>query len=464
MKPYTAADTGFYRTEKQKIAKLVLIICMIEKFITKKLNNFMQKKIIYKIIYLFIIFGTIFTLYFVFTNQNFKGILNPDYDSEYLINTQTTDPKRLFLKSWRIIKTKYYDPTLNGQDWSKWNRHYVDKIKTEDDAYVAINSMLASLDDPYSKFMNQEEFAEQNTNIDAKIVGIGVNIMSIDGKIIIISVVEKTPAFASGIKAGDIILKVDKKDVSGKTVSDVASLIRGEINTSVNLEILRGKKKLFKTINRQEIQIKNIKASVIDKNIGYIQIVSFLSSDMTKEFVEALTTTQNCEGLIIDLRGNTGGLMPNAVVIADMFLTQGHIVSIVDRDNQKSDINAQSKPYAISKPVVILIDEATASASEILSGALKDNQKAILVGKKTFGKGMIQRIYPLPNQTGMNLTIAKYLTPKGIDINKKGITPDYEVSYTDQDFYNDKDPQMDEAKKIIKKLIQTQHEIAKAPI
>ena len=113
---------------------------------------------------------------------------------------------------------------------------------------------------------------------------------------------------------------------------------------------------------------------------------------------------------------------------------------------------------------VILIDEATASASEILSGALKDNQKAILVGKKTFGKGMIQRIYPLPNQTGMNLTIAKYLTPKGIDINKKGITPDYEVSYTDQDFYNDKDPQMDEAKKIIKKLIQTQHEIAKAPI
>lgn len=437
---------------------------MIENFKTKKLNNFMQKKIIYKIIYLIIIFGIIFALYFVLANQNSNNTLKPDYDAEYLINKQATDPKRLFLKSWRIIKTKYYDPTLNGQDWTRWNRHYVDKIKTKDDAYIAINSMLASLDDPYSKFMSQEEFAEQNTNIDAKIVGIGVNIMSIDGKVIIISVVEKTPAYAAGLKAGDTILKVDKTDVSGKTVSEVASLIRGEIGTSVNLELLRDKKKIFKTINRQEIQIKNIKASVVDKNIGYIQIISFLSSDMPKEFVEALNTTQNCEGLIIDLRGNTGGLMPNAVIIADMFLTQGHIVSVVDRDNQKSDIKAQAKPYAISKPVVILIDEATASASEILSGALKDNQKAILVGKKTFGKGMIQRIYPMPNQTGMNLTIAKYLTPKGIDINKKGITPDYEVSYTDKDFYNDKDPQMDEAKKIIKKLIQTQHEIAKAPI
>ena len=191
--------------------------------------------------------------------------------------------------------------------------------------------------------------------------------------------------------------------------------------------------------------------------------LSFISSDMTKEFVDALNKTQNCQGLIIDLRGNTGGLMPNAVVIADMFLTQGHIVSIVDRDKQKAVINAQSKPYAINKPLVILIDEGTASASEILSGALKDNQKAILVGKRTYGKGMIQRIYPMPNQTGMNLTIAKYLTPKGIDINKKGISPDYEVEYTTKDFINDKDPQMDEAKRIIKKLINTQHEIAKVP-
>ncbi len=422
----------------------------------------MYKKIFFKILYILIIFFISFALYNFLFMQNNNAVKQPDYDNTYLINKQSTDPKRLFLKTWRIIKTKYYDPTLNGQDWSRWNKRYVDKIKTKDDAYVAINTMLASLDDPYSKFLSQEEYAEQNTNIDAKIVGIGVNIMSVAGKIIIISVVEGTPASLQGIKAGDIILKVDKTDVSGKTISDVASLIRGEMGTSVNLELLRDKQKLLKTVQRQEIQIKNIKASVIDKNIGYIQITSFLSSDMTTEFVDALNKTQLCEGLIIDLRGNTGGLMPNAVVIADMFLTQGHIVSVVDRDRQKSDINAQPKPYAISKPVVILIDEGTASASEILSGALKDNQKAILVGKRTFGKGMIQRIFPLPDSTGMNLTIAKYLTPKGIDINKKGITPDYEVSYTEKDFLKDKDPQMDEAKKIIHKLILSKHEIAKA--
>lgn len=414
-----------------------------------------------KFSYITIIFLISIALYnFLFTRSS--ELTKPKLDTDTLINKQATEPKRLFLKTWRLIKTKYFDSTLNGQDWSRWSKHYVDQIKTEEDAYVAINSMLASLDDPYSRFLNKEEYAEQNVNIDAKIVGIGVNIMSVDGKVLIISVVDGTPASKAGIKAGDIILKANGVDVSGKDVGDVAALIRGELGTTVSIELLRKKQRMTMTIKREEIKIKNIKADVVDKNIGYIQIVSFISSDMTSEFVDALDKTKDCQGLILDLRGNTGGLLPNAIVIADMFLTQGHIVSVVDREKQKAVIDAQSKQYAINKPVVILIDEGTASASEILSGALKDNQKAILVGKRTFGKGMIQKIYPLPNETGMNLTIAKYLTPKGYDINKKGILPDYEIAYTESDFLKNKDPQLDEAKKIMHKLIDTQKQLANA--
>ena len=414
-----------------------------------------------KILYLLIIFVASLVLFNYLSAQT-KYNIRPGalLNSEFLINRQTTDPKRLFLKTWRIVKSKYYDPTLNGQDWMRWNRHYIDRIKTKEDAYVAINSMLASLDDPYSKFLDEKEYLEQTTNIDAKIVGIGVNIISTSGKVIIISVVEGTPAAQKGLKAGDIIMKVDGANVAGKSVSDVASVIRGEEGKSVTLEILRGKNKLTAVIPREEIKIKNIKAEVLDQNIGYIQISSFISSDLSTEFIEALTKTEKCPGLIIDLRGNAGGLMPNAIFIADMFLPEGHIVSIVDRNHQKSDIDAQTKPYAITKPVVLLIDEASASASEILSGALKDNKKAILVGKRTYGKGMIQKFYPLPNATGMNLTIAKYLTPKGYDINKSGIAPDYEVDYTESDFINDKDPQLDAAKDVLKKVLRSKFELA----
>ncbi len=415
-----------------------------------------------KITYLIIVFLSGFILFNYLSAQSKFVSKPPEFLAESLIDKQTTDPKRLFLKTWRIIKSKYYDPTMNGQDWMRWNKRYIDKISTIDDANVAINSMLASLDDPYSKFMDEKEYLEQTTNIDAKIVGIGVNIISASGKVVIVSVVEDTPAFKSGVKAGDLILKVDEKNVAGKSVSDVASLIRGKEGEIVKLELLRDKKKLTKNILREEIQIKNIKASIIDDKIGYIQISSFISSDLSSEFIEALTKTEKCQGLIIDLRGNAGGLMPNAIFIADMFLPSGHIVSIVDRNSQKSDIDAQVKPYAINKPLVILIDEASASASEILSGALKDNKKAILIGKRTYGKGMIQKIYPLPNETGMNLTIAKYLTPKGFDINKRGIEPDYEVEYTEKDFLNNKDPQLEKAKSVMEGLLKTKYELAKS--
>ena len=177
-----------------------------------------------------------------------------------------------------------------------------------------------------------------------------------------------------------------------------------------------------------------------------------MGANVADDFLNSMTSLKSTKGLILDLRGNTGGLLPNAVIVADMFLNGGNIVSIVDRNGIKSDITAQGKISTISKPVVVLVDGATASASEIVSGALKDSNVAVLVGEKTYGKGMVQKIYPMPNQTGMNLTIAKYLTPNGSDINKKGITPDYVVKFTEKDYYSKKDPQLDEAKKIMNKM------------
>ena len=312
--------------------------------------------------------------------------------------------------------------------------------------------MIASLDDDYSRYLNKKEYAEQNSSIESKISGIGVNIMNDAGKILVYSVLDGTPAQTAGIKANDIINKVDGKNVSGMNIADVAALVRGKENTRVTLELIRNKKKLTKVVTRKSIKIESVKSSV-KKDIGYIQISSFIGSSTTTEFLSALDKTKDTKGLILDLRGNTGGLLANAVYIANVFLDNGTIVNIVSRNGQVEDIKAQSSLLHIDKPIVLLVDGASASASEILSGALKDHHKAILVGTKTFGKGMVQRIIPLPNSTGLNLTIAKYLTPNGSDINKKGIVPDYVVKYTEHDFQTHRDPQREKAEQILSVLI-----------
>lgn len=377
---------------------------------------------------------------------------NPLSAQDRLTNTSHIAPKKLFLNSWKIIKKRYYDATLNHQDWNRWKTRYIDKIESEEDAHLAINTMLASLDDPYSRFLNSSEYSEQTTNIDSKIVGIGVNITSISGKIVIVNTVDSTPAHKAGIKAGDILYKVDENDVNGKSVSEIAQLIRGEEGTTVTIQIIRNGKKLTKTLTRTQITIKSVNHKILPENIGYVKITSFLGTNVAEDFLTSMASLNSTRGLILDLRGNTGGLLPNAVLVADVFLNGGNIVSIVDRNGIKSDINAQGKATAMNKPVIVLVDGATASASEIVSGALKDSNVAVLVGEKTYGKGMVQKIYPMPNQTGMNLTIAKYLTPNGSDINKKGIMPDYIIKYTEQDYFSKRDPQLEKAKTLMRKM------------
>ena len=377
---------------------------------------------------------------------------NTYFAMQSMYNNDVVQPQKLFDKTWKVIYKSYYEPSLNHQNWYRWKTHYQGKIKTDDDARVAIDTMIASLNEPYTRFMPQKDFEELTTSITSKIYGIGVNIYSNSGKIEVFNVIPSTPADFAGLKQGDILVAVDGKEINGMNVSEVAALVRGPENSVVELTLLRDNKKLTKKIKRKEIKIKNVKSSIIDNHIGYIQIISFMGGTTPNEFVEALENTKKTDSIIIDLRGNTGGLLDNAVFIANMFIPEGEIVEIIYRNGYKKSIKANSEQKILNKPVVVLVNGASASASEILSGALKDYHKAKLVGKKTFGKGLVQKVVPLPNKTGLNVTIARYLTPNGTDINKLGIKPDIEVG-NDYDFYinNKKDVQLEKAKDILTK-------------
>ncbi len=409
------------------------------------LNYDMSKKqvlIFIMSVLILVVFNKVFLSTFTKTNDFFT--------KQSMINSEEVAPQKLFDRTWRIISKEYYEPTLNHQNWARWKYHYQGKIKTDEDARVAIDTMIASLNEPYTRFMTKKDYEDLTTSITSKIYGIGVNIYSNAGKIEIFNVMPATPADFAQLKQGDIITAVNGKDTNGMNVSEVASLVRGPENSVVELTILRNNKKITKKIKRKEIKIKTVRSSIVDNHIGYIQILSFMSGSTPNEFVDALNNTKNTDSLILDLRGNTGGLLDNAVFIADIFLQKGTIVDIIYRNGYKKSIRAQDGIQPIDKPVVVLVNGASASASEILSGALKDYHRATLVGKKTFGKGLVQKVVPLPNQTGVNITIARYLTPNGTDINKLGIKPDVEIGNDYETITNNKnDVQLEKAKDIL---------------
>lgn len=394
-------------------------------------------------IYLIIVILCLFTVYkkpiFIDGNSSKKET----------VQVENVSPKELFLDSYKLVKENYWDKELCENNLSRWKKRYLNKIKDTEDAKIAINSMLQSLDDPYSKFLDEEEFSEQNTHINSRIYGIGVNIASESGKVIIINVVKGTPADFAGLKPLDMILKINNQETNGKSLFQVANYIKDPKYDSVSMEILRGNKKLTKQIKKTEIKIKTVKSDIIDKQIGYIKISSFISSDTPVEFIDAINKVKNTDALILDLRGNTGGLFQNAVFVADIFLDDKNIVSVLGRNGKRSLYKTHKKNYFYDKPMVVLVDFESASASEIVSGALKDNKRAIIVGTRTFGKGLVQKIFELPNQTGLNLTIARYLTPNETDINKKGISPDYLVQITKEDQETNNDRQLNFAIKTL---------------
>lgn len=360
---------------------------------------------------------------------------------------------------WKIVNTRYLDQTNNGQDWSKWRHKYDDKIKTPEDAYVAIDTMIASLNDKYTRFVPPKEFEEEKSMIKGSLFGIGIQIGLRDGKILIISPIEDTPGEKAGLLAEDEILAIDGVSTKDMTIDKAADKIRGKKGTIVELLIKRKDvpNKTYK-IERDEIEIKSISEKLpenfnLNNKIGYIRLSSFMGRNVGNDFKDLMIKYKDKEGIIVDLRANTGGLLNNAIQIADLFLDDEIIVSTVDRDSYK-DTSKSSKRYFSSQPLVILINKGSASASEILSGALKDNQRAILIGENTFGKGLVQEVKSLnPFGAGLNITVQKYLTPNGTDINKKGIAPDIEVKITEQNIKDKDDVQLKRAQEVLLQMI-----------
>lgn len=349
---------------------------------------------------------------------------------------------KLYHKVWLLIKEEFYQPDYNGQKWEYWEHRYDHKLANMDDAHVAISTMLDSLGDRYTRFLDREAFDDEKSQIDARLCGIGVQI-GLDPKshrVVIVSPIDGTPAFKAGVQAGDEIDQIDSKSTKGFSVEDAAKHIRGEEGTPVVLDLLRKGSKVQIKVTRAQIKIKAVQtASMLEGGVGYIRLSSFISQEANNEVKDALSKLSTAKGIILDLRGNPGGLLSNAIDISNMFLRKGNIVSTVDRDGYKTPTPCDGNPIC-DKPLVLLINKGSASASEITSGALHDNGRATLVGQTTFGKGLVQGINKLEDGSGVNITIAKYLTPGDVDIHKKGIGPDVAVNISDKDFKDHKGP------------------------
>ena len=375
-----------------------------------------------------------------------------------IAQTYAATPAEMYDDVWKIVNRKYYDPSNNTQDWSKWRYRYENKLKTKEDAYVAIETMLASLNDPYTRFLDPKEFSEETQSIKGSLKGIGTQIGLRDGVLVIIAPLEDSPAERAGLMADDKILEINGESTKGINIDAAADKIRGEKGTTVTLLIQRKDvpNKLYSVV-RDEIEVKSVsckppfETTKIPNDIQYIRLSSFISKNAASEIENILNNSSSAKGYIIDLRSNPGGLLTNAIYISDMLLRGGVIVSTVDRDSYKSTTRARYQQVT-DKPIVVLINKGSASASEILSGALKDNHRATIVGEQSFGKGLVQEINKLPDEAGMNITIQRYLTPSGSDIHKKGITPDVVVELTKENVEAKDDVQLKKAIEILEEM------------
>ena len=325
-----------------------------------------------------------------------------------------------------------------GEVLEKINKEYVDEINQSDSMDSAINGLLQSLD-PYSGYMSPEIFNEMQTETSGEFGGLGIEVTMESGVVKVISPIDDTPASRAGIKAGDYIVKINDIQVQGKSLSEAVELMRGPVGSAIELTIRRRgeKKALTFNVTREIIQIKSVKAELLEKNIGYIRLTSFNenSAGQIKKEINKFEKNKNLKSYILDLRNNPGGLLSQAIKISDFFLDNGEIVSTKSRQQSENrKWFAKKGDLTKGKTILVLINYGSASASEIVAGALKDHKRAILIGENSYGKGSVQSIIPLKNKGAIRLTVAKYYLPSGKSISEVGVSPDIEIDEESDDF------------------------------
>ena len=345
----------------------------------------------------------------------------------------------LFLKQINSAEIDIYKKIdLFGEVLEKINKEYVDEINQSESMDSAINGLLQSLD-PYSAYMSPEIFQEMQTETSGEFGGLGIEVSMEAGVVKVISPIDDTPASKAGIKAGDYIVKINNIQVQGKSLSEAVDLMRGPVGSGIELTVRRRgvKKALTFNITREIIEVQSVKSDLLDNNIGYIRLTSFNdnSSQQIKKQIKKLKKNENLKAFILDLRNNPGGLLSQAIKISDFFLENGEIVSTKSRKKTENKRwFAKKGDITDGKTLLVLINYGSASASEIVAGALKDHKRAIILGESSYGKGSVQSIIPLKNKGAIRLTVAKYYLPSGDSISEVGVKPDIEVNEEGDNF------------------------------
>ena len=344
----------------------------------------------------------------------------------------------IFQKTFSNNNDIYKKIDIFGEVLEKINKEYVDEVNPSENMDAAINGLLQSLD-PYSAYMTPETFEGMKTETSGEFGGLGIEVGMEAGVVKVISPIDNTPASRAGLKAGDYIVKINDVQVQGKSLMEAVELMRGPVGSSIEITVRRRgvKKALIFEITREIIEIQSVKSELINNNIGYIRLTSFNenSSEQIRKRIIKMKKNENLKGYILDLRNNPGGLLSQAIKISDFFLENGEIVSTRSRQiKENRKWFAKKGDLTKGKTLIVLINYGSASASEIVAGALKDHKRAILLGENSFGKGSVQSIIPLKNDGAIRLTIAKYYLPSGKSISEVGVSPDIEIAEETDEF------------------------------